>query len=623
MRKMKMILSLALILAMILPGVAQKVPKEFRERFEELKKRNAEAKKMGADVVLDFWPEQIPQVSTTAADDGGTWAYKATGLEENYQTLKNGCTKPMVIFLFDTGGKYTHPGLKDVAWNELGKVFTGESEPEDGNGHSTHCAGTYGGTHPLGWNIGLARVLVEKKLLRIVPVKVLSNGGSGSFTGILDGINYANGLLPQLVSQGYGVVYSFSLGGGTQIYQPVADALKKAAGLGAMIVAAAGNTGSAGVQYPGADPSAFAIGALELVSGEMRWVYFSTFGDKVFGSAPGHQIYSTYPPDTYANLSGTSMATPAFGALLAVTSSYFATASPSQIVEYFKKNVFDLPPTGFDQKTGWGVPIMTRLLAGNPGGGDPPPPSPTCAAPTLNQVVVGNITAGTAVGACTAQGSLYLWRYRIIGSQDWINAETARGSVAMMNLSPGTNYELQAAVKCMNGTTSGYSVSRAFSTLGASPPILPVKPKFWTAEVAIPPGDAYNVYWKTKDQEMTQSLTIRALKFDVYTNLYDEDIAELIEAATAKFFKNSSLVVRNTDGYIVATSWVSHFLKLFIETELVAHKVKVTVTKITGENQKGYYCEILNPVTPKAEWFESAVLFGGEEPPEVRWYLGN
>lgn len=49
----------------------------------------------------------------------------------------------------------------------------------DGNGHGTHCAGTAGG-HKYG----------VAKEANLVAVRVLNNLGTGSTSGIIDGINW-------------------------------------------------------------------------------------------------------------------------------------------------------------------------------------------------------------------------------------------------------------------------------------------------------------------------------------------------------------------------------------------------------------------------------------------------
>jgi len=163
-------------------------------------------------------------------------------------------------------------------------------------------------------------------------------------------------------------------------------------------------------------------------------------------------------------------------------------------------------------------------------------------------------------------------------------------------LTSNTSYEMQVAVKCATGQ-SIYSSSVVFKTIGSAP-INPVKPEVWTANLAIPPGDTYWQNWKTNGQTQSQQLKIRGLAFEVTTNLYGEQIYDLLQKHVSRFFQNSMLVVRDKDDYVTTTGWVAHFLKMHLEYELTQYNIRVKVTKITGEDQLARYCEFVNPTMP-------------------------
>jgi subtilisin family serine protease len=90
----------------------------------------------------------------------------------------------------------------------------------------------------------------------------LNNGGSGLFSWIQNGITWANEAAKRHISDGDFVIYSFSLGASSG-NQGITDALNAAAAQGVLIVAAAGNTGGRGVNFPGNVISAKAIAALQ------------------------------------------------------------------------------------------------------------------------------------------------------------------------------------------------------------------------------------------------------------------------------------------------------------------------------------------------------------------------
>ncbi|HEY9176053.1 MAG TPA: S8 family serine peptidase [Flavipsychrobacter sp.] len=67
---------------------------------------------------------------------------------------------------------------------------------------------------------------------------------------------------------------------------------------------------------------------------------FSNYGRKsVDILAPGHNIYSTYPPDTFRAMSGTSMAAPVVAGVAAAIRSYYPRLSAPQVKEILMKTV--------------------------------------------------------------------------------------------------------------------------------------------------------------------------------------------------------------------------------------------------------------------------------------------
>jgi len=74
-----------------------------------------------------------------------------------------------------------------------------------------------------------------------------------------------------------------------------------------VLIAAAGNEGSDSEHYPAAYDGVIAVAASDESDGKAS---FSNYGSWVHIAAPGISIYSTYFDDTYADMYGTSMATP-------------------------------------------------------------------------------------------------------------------------------------------------------------------------------------------------------------------------------------------------------------------------------------------------------------------------
>lgn len=225
------------------------------------------------------------------------------------------------IAVIDTGIDYTHPDLVRNMWvnsaEQGGKkgvdddgngyvddvygydFANNDSDPMDGNGHGTHCAGTIGAVHNDG--VGVAGVMDQ---VTLVPIKFLDDSGSGSLDAAIQSIDYATKMNVDLMSNSWG-------GGGRS--EALNEAIKNAADKGIIFTAAAGNSSSnndASESYPANydQPNVISVAALTAQNGLAS---FSSYGrNKVHIAAPGHNVLSTVPGNKYDIFSGTSMATP-------------------------------------------------------------------------------------------------------------------------------------------------------------------------------------------------------------------------------------------------------------------------------------------------------------------------
>lgn len=288
------------------------------------------------------------------------YSVKLTGAEAAWAKGLTG--KGVKVAVLDTGCDLTHKDLKDAI--VASKDFTNSpSGANDKNGHGTHTAGSVG-ARKNGW--GMVGAAYECDL---IIGKVLGDSGSGSVDGIAAGIDWA-------VEQGADVI-SMSLGGpGTDTYIPAAFARADAAGV--LLVVAAGNDGNGRpVNYPGAYPQAIAISAVDSAK---RLASFSCTGAKIELCGPGVNVRSTYPGDRFADMSGTSMATPnVAGALaLAVQADQKAypgdkKGRPKRFKAGWSAHVEDLGAAGRDSSYGFGLIKADSYADVTP---PPPPPQP-------------------------------------------------------------------------------------------------------------------------------------------------------------------------------------------------------------------------------------------------------
>lgn len=238
---------------------------------------------------------------------------------ENAWKITKG-SKSIKIAVIDTGVDYNHPDLKANIWtNEAeangkpgvdddgngyvddihGYDFANkDGDPMDGNGHGTHCSGTIAAAHN---NIGIAGVMQNAT---IVGVKFLTDQGSGSTADAILAIDYATKIGVDIMSNSWG-------GGGRS--EALYEAIKRAQDAGIIFTAAAGNSSSDNdkrAQYP-ANYELDNVISVAAHNYNDQIASFSCYGaNTVHVSAPGRNILSTTPGNTYSVYSGTSMATP-------------------------------------------------------------------------------------------------------------------------------------------------------------------------------------------------------------------------------------------------------------------------------------------------------------------------
>ncbi|MCB0345568.1 MAG: S8 family serine peptidase, partial [Bdellovibrionales bacterium] len=243
----------------------------------------------------------------------------------------------VVVGIIDTGIDYSHPDLVANMWHNPNEIpgngidddangviddvygynaYADNGNPFDDNGHGTHCAGTIGGVGNNG--VGVAGVNWNVKLMAI---KFLSSGGSGSIDDAVDAVEYAI----QMKNAGVNLkVLSNSWGGGGYS-NALSEAISAARDEGILFVAAAGNSSADNDTSP-TYPSGYEhdnIVSVAAVDQDGNLASFSNYGlNTVDVAAPGVGIYSTYPGNQYKVLSGTSMATPHVSGIAALVAAY-------------------------------------------------------------------------------------------------------------------------------------------------------------------------------------------------------------------------------------------------------------------------------------------------------------
>jgi subtilisin family serine protease len=211
-----------------------------------------------------------------------------------------------VAWILDSGVDLDHPDLNVDASRAFNAFTSGRDgkSADDGNGHGTHVAGTIAALNNDIGVIGVAPGAV------VIPVKVLDSRGSGSYSGVIAGVDWvgANGQA--------GDVANMSLGG--PVSQALDDAVVAASSNGVIFALAAGNESSDANNSSPARANGPNIVTISAMDVNDNWASFSNYGNPpVDYAAPGVAVKSTWKDGGYNTISGTSMAAPhAAGVLL-------------------------------------------------------------------------------------------------------------------------------------------------------------------------------------------------------------------------------------------------------------------------------------------------------------------
>lgn len=227
----------------------------------------------------------LDRVDQRAHPLNGLYGYDFTGLGVN-------------VYILDTGIRITHQDFGGRAFGALDAIRDGNGT-NDCHGHGTHVAGTVGGS-----TYGVA------KQVRLFAVRVLGCGGSGTWAGVISGIDWvvANGARPAIMSA--------SLGGGINL--AVNEAVNTAVLNGVSVVVAAANANQDACQWSPASASrAITVGATSITDARAS---FSNWGPCLDIFAPGVGTLSAWNTSDIATntISGTSMATPHVSGVLAL-----------------------------------------------------------------------------------------------------------------------------------------------------------------------------------------------------------------------------------------------------------------------------------------------------------------
>ena len=230
----------------------------------------------------------------------------------------------VVVAVIDTGIDYNHEDLRANVWSNPSaysatidgvsincatgthgfNAISGTCDPLDDNAHGSHVSGTIGAVGNNG--IGVAGINWS---VQILACKFLDASGSGALSDAITCLDFVKAMK----DRGANIVATNNSWGGGGFSQALSDAIQAQQKGGILFVAAAGNDLSNNDLVP-TYPSDYFLPNVISVAATTRFDGLANFSNtgahSVHLGAPGQEILSTTPNNTYSVFSGTSMATP-------------------------------------------------------------------------------------------------------------------------------------------------------------------------------------------------------------------------------------------------------------------------------------------------------------------------
>lgn len=295
---------------------------------------------------------------------GRVWAFnnsESNGVSVNRSYLSPlGVEKEVVIVaVVDTGVDYNHEDLKNKMWKNtyeiadngidddnngyiddifgidlLNKDEQGRAsgDPKASHAHGTHVAGTIAAEQNN--SVGIAGI---SETSMIMAIRAVPDSADETDADIVESFLYAAKHGAKLINCSFGKSHNE---GGMIVNETITHIGET---YGVLTFAAAGNDYGQDIDRRRKFPASFDSEYLVTVASTTksgRLSMFSNVGKKsVDIAAPGSGIFSTMPRNSYANMSGTSMATPTTVGVAAEVLSHFPTLTPLQLKKVLMDSV--------------------------------------------------------------------------------------------------------------------------------------------------------------------------------------------------------------------------------------------------------------------------------------------
>lgn len=280
------------------------------------------------------------------------WYLEALNMEKAWEYMDTAEQRSSVrVVVIDTGIDLDHEDLvghvnASLCVNSSTDELPNIDNDVSSSSHGTHIAGTIGAV--TNNNVGVAGMTDD--YVEIVAVQC-SDGSQIYSTYVVRAVQYAISIDAQVINMSLGLYTDDT---------SLKYALQEAYDAGIMVVCSAGNEATDETHYPSAYDSV--IGVIATTKDSERRSD-SNYGTDNFIAAPGSYILNTVQDDSYAYLSGTSMAAGVATGLVANIYSVKPDATVEEVKMILKDSATDIYAEGFDADSGWGIIAADKAIA--------------------------------------------------------------------------------------------------------------------------------------------------------------------------------------------------------------------------------------------------------------------
>lgn len=465
---------------------------------------------------------------------------------------KGNTTKVSVI---DTGVDVKHEDLqKNLVSNSSYTQTVGGIKKQvvyDSDHHGTHVTGIIGATY--GNGIGVSGVASgnNNNLAKIMVVGTSFDGENMYTSDIIDAINYSK-------DNGAKVI-NMSLGG-TGRDRAMEAAIRDAYDNGIVLVAASGNDESNEFSSPSDFKEVISVNASNKYN---KPVYWSDYGISKDISAPGYNILSTTPGNTYELLSGTSMASPIVAGVVALMLDANPSLTPAEVYNILCASTGQ---SDFDEMLGYGIVNAKEAVS--------------AAIDASSSVDVDSVSIKDYDASYSADYDAVVYENDDISLEALVRPATSLKKVKWSS-SDDSIAKVDSVTGRVTGVKSGF-VTITASVSGKSDSVLvKVKESLSQTGISIVSKEDYSSIVKGSSYELKANiLPSNATNKEVYWSSSDRTVADINELGilTGKSSGKATITVKTYDGKyydsfdVIVTSPASVKLTKYASKLLVGNK---------------------------------------------------